>query len=489
MRATVLLAAMMGPALALPALGQEREVELFRLPPQHEPTTPGTYRDPAADAIDTAHESVGRMATTKIEKFSRWDRAGFTERARKVQYQQQTKLVKGAGELAGNTYFKALGWVNTLADGGATIAGHLAAKDLGGAAVAALDESAQSVAAAGGAWAFGKIGVGLGAMFGGPPGAMIGGAVGGIVGSVVTTVGYNAYASETVSAIGEQAVEPVRPENYYREEARKNRIEWLIANGYPIPAILFEQDWAERDRQFRAADSQPTPVFVVGPPEAEPAPPSGATTPPATSADAALQAIPWIHQGLWLPEKYLPRGFRHYDSDRKPEGDPPRSNGSQSVWYGIPLKKKGGQPSSSSGEHPYTVFLDGMIVFKSVKLAQQHVQMMRESLSAKTSVPLGEEAYLGDNCKGDDGSLFNEYSGRDGIWGRALHVYLVRVGRVTFGLRVSGDRVKDYDRTAAGDRDFVAHETPTREELMGIAQAFVGAVRRYAEDKGWLWDH
>jgi hypothetical protein len=261
-------------ALALPALGQEREVELFRLPPQHEPTTPGTYRDPAADAIDTAYESVGRMATTKIEKFSRWDRAGFTERARKVQYQQQTKLVKGAGELAGNTYFKALGWVNTLADGGATIAGHLAAKDLGGAAVAALDESAQSVAAAGGAWAFGKIGVGLGAMFGGPPGAMIGGAVGGIVGSVVTTVGYNAYASETVSAIGEQAVEPVRPENYYREEARKNRIEWLIANGYPIPAILFEQDWAERDRQFRAADSQPPPE--AGPPSVRPFAPQAA---------------------------------------------------------------------------------------------------------------------------------------------------------------------------------------------------------------------
>ncbi len=250
-------------ALALPAPGQEREVELFRLPPQHEPTTPGTYRDPAANAIDTAHESVGRMATTKIEKFSRWDRAGFTERARKVQYQQQTKLVKGAGELAGNTYFKALGWVNTLSDSGATIAGHLAEKDYGGAAVAALDEGTKSMTAAGGAWAFGQIGVGLGAVFGGPPGAMLGGAVGGIVGSIVATVGYNAYASETVSSIGEKAVEPVQPENYYREEARKNRVEWLIANGYPIPAILFEQDWAERDRQFRAADAQPPPVVDV----------------------------------------------------------------------------------------------------------------------------------------------------------------------------------------------------------------------------------
>jgi hypothetical protein len=453
---------------------------------------PEASRDPVSNAFEAAQEEVERMATTKIEKFSRWNRAGFTRRARQVQFRQQTQLVDEAGKLASSGYLKTLGWVNTLSDSVATVGGHLVQKDLRGAAVAAVDEGAQSMAAAGGAWALGKLGAGVGLTFGGPPGMMVGGAVCGVVGAVAATVGYNAYASDAVTSGAEAVLEPPEPENYYREEARKNRLEWLVANGYPIPAILLEQDWAERDRQIRTPDAAPPPVFVVGPPDAEQTPaapkPTVTSVPPESPAGNNPSGALWAYQGVWLPEKYLPAGFRHYDSDRKPQGDPPVSNGSQTVWYGIPLKKKGGQSSASSGEHPLTVYIDGVTIYTSLTIAKQEIQSLRNNLSCKTSVPLGEEAYLRDDLRGADGSIFTEFSGHDGVWRRDIHVYLIRVGRVVFGLRVSGDRVKDFDPDGSDHRDFVAYETPSREQIMQVAETFVGAMRRYAGDKGWLSD-
>jgi hypothetical protein len=282
------------------ASGQKREVEVCQLPSQPPSTTPGTYRDPVSDGIERAQEEVERMATTKIEKFSRWNRAGFTRRARQVQFRQQTSLVERAGKLASSGYLKTLGWVNTLSDSVATVGGHLAQKDLRGAAVAAVDEGAQSLAAAGGAWALGKLGAGVGLTFGGPPGMMVGGAVCGVVGAVAATVGYNAYASDAVTSAAEGVIEPPEPENYYREEARKNRIEWLVANGYPIPAILLEQDWAERDRQIRTPDAAPPPVFVVGPPAEENKP----AAPPVKVVDVRSA------QRFCFTESNMPEGWR-----------------------------------------------------------------------------------------------------------------------------------------------------------------------------------
>jgi hypothetical protein len=199
-----------------------------------------------------------------------------------------------------------------------------------------------------------------------------------------------------------------------------------------------------------------------------------------------VQGQTWLYQGVWLPEKYFPSGFHHYSSDTIPQGDPAQGHGSQSIWYGIPLLGKGGRTSSSAGEHPYTVFIDGMAVHKSVEIAKQSIQQVRESLKAKTSVALGDEAYVGDSCKGDDGSVFQELKGRDGIFCRNLNVWLVRVGRVTFGLRVSGDRVMDYNPNATGNRHFVAHPTPSRDDIMKLAQTFVERIRQYSKDKGWL---
>jgi hypothetical protein len=101
-------------------------------------------------------------------------------------------------------------------------------------------------------------------------------------------------------------------------------------------------------------------------------------------------------------------------------------------------------------------------------------------------VALGDEAYVGDSCKGDDGSVFQELKGRDGIFCRNLNVWLVRVGRVTFGLRVSGDRVMDYNPNATDNRHFVAHPTPSRDDIMKLAKIFVERIRQYSKDKGWL---
>jgi hypothetical protein len=152
------------------------------------------------------------------------------------------------------------------------------------------------------------------------------------------------------------------------------------------------------------------------------------------------------------------------------------------------LKSKGGKPSSSAGEHPYTVFIDGITVYKSVALAKENGKSYRQSLSANTVVALGDEAYAADDFKGDDGSIFKEYKGEQGIHRRDICIRLVRVGRVVFGLRVSGDRVTDFDPKAQNSGRFVAHATPSRDDIMRTAEAFVAAVRQYAKDKNWLQD-
>lgn len=243
-------------------------------------------------------------------------------------------------------------------------------------------------------------------------------------------------------------------------------------------------------------DTDPTPSDKSGNPAPDdkhgsptPSDKSNNSTQQEKSPDPATDTgLPWIYQGVWLPERYFPAGYRHYPDERMPAGDPALGNGSQSIWRGIPLQRKGGKPSSSAGEHPYTVYIDGITVYKSIATAKRHLPLIQESLTARTSVALGDEAYIGDSCKGDDGSIFKEFTGKDGVYCRQINVWLVRVGRVTFGLRVAGDRVKDFNPNGQNHRDFIAHETPSREDVMRVARMFVDGVRAYSKDKGWLED-
>lgn len=216
--------------------------------------------------------------------------------------------------------------------------------------------------------------------------------------------------------------------------------------------------------------------------------PSSDTKPPAKPPEEYSLGPDWLYIGVWLPEKYLPTGYRHYPEDTIPSGDPPQGNSSQSLWYGIPLQRKGGKASPSSGDHPYTVFIDGVSVYKSTALARKNFQVAKEGPPTKTTVALGEEAYIDDNCKDAD-SLFKEYRGSDGeIFRRDLNVRSIRVGRVVFGLRVDGDRVEDFNPNGTNHDRFVAHETPSREDVMRVAELIVSRVREYAKDKGWLED-
>ncbi len=189
----------------------------------------------------------------------------------------------------------------------------------------------------------------------------------------------------------------------------------------------------------------------------------------------------WLYRGVWLPPKYIPAGYRHYDDAPAFSGEPWHGhNASQSLWYPIPLRKKRGQPSSSSTEHPYTVYLDGMTVFKSVALAEKNLQHATNNVR----VPVGDEAYV-DRA---DGSIFKEYTNDRGVWRRDAQIRYIRVGRILLGLRIVANQVTDFDPDAAGSPNFVAHETPSGADVMRVIQMFVEQVRQYAKDKRWLHD-
>lgn len=228
-------------AAALPAAGQQREVELFSVPnrqpalveprPPEPETTPGTYRDLAVQGIDIVPAQPDALATTKIEKFSRWDRGSFTKRERRAQYQQQIRLSRGAEKFANHPvcfdFLKTVGVLAQLADSPTTVMGHISVGNFESASVAAVDEAAKGYLAAQGAWAFGKAGAAVGTFFGGPPGAMLGGAAGAIVGALATTAGYNAFVSPTVTGATEALIEMGRSPAFV--EALRNREAFLIA--------------------------------------------------------------------------------------------------------------------------------------------------------------------------------------------------------------------------------------------------------------------
>ncbi len=231
------------------AMGQQTELrrppvpELRRAPaepdrPQREPqppsldgprdTTPGTYRDPGAQAIGTIHNKTKEWAGTKVNKFKNWLKydapPGFNTGAHRQYYRQEKRVLKAAARLAKDGGFQVLGVVNFASDGGARVGGHLAEGDLGGAGVACLDEGAKALSAKGGAWAGGSLGTKVGLAIAGPPGSLVGGAVGAVAGAVVATVGYNAYVSPALTGMVEGATEPD-----YLEAARRNRAEHLAA--------------------------------------------------------------------------------------------------------------------------------------------------------------------------------------------------------------------------------------------------------------------
>lgn len=458
-------------AAGLPAAGQEREVELYRLPRSGTETTPGTYRDMAAQGIGEAHTQVGEIATTKVEKLSRMDRAGSTRRQRQAQHRQLTELKRSAEQLGKNVFVKGLGIVNTLSDSPATIAGHLSVGNYESASVATLDETVKGLSATGGA----ALGAGVGAKVGvwfGPKGMMLGAGVGAVAGAVVATLGYNAYASPAVTGSAEAAIESLQTPPQI--QAWRNRQEHLIARA------MREK---ERECYLVAAPLGRGEVLRAAPIASGQVP----AQPPATTPETpqVVQWEPdWLYQGVWLPPKYIPAGYRHYDDAPAFRGDPWHGhNISQSLWYPIPLRKKHGQPSSSSTEHPYTVYIDGMTVFKSVPLAQKTLQQWLSFASNNVRVPVGDEAY-GDSA---DGSIFKEYTSDRGVFRRDAQIRYIRVGRIVFGLRIVASRVIDFD-PSAGSRDFVAHETPSGADVMRVIQLFVAQVRQYAKDKHWLHD-
>jgi hypothetical protein len=194
----------------------------------------------------------------------------------------------------------------------------------------------------------------------------------------------------------------------------------------------------------------------------------------------------WLYMGVWLPERYFPAGYRHYSDSKMPSGDPAIGNGTQSLWFGIPLKSRGGRPSSSAGEHPYTIFIDGIAVYKSAALAKKMFETMKSGPFTKTPIALGDDAYIDEDCK-DSGSLFKVYRDKAGeILQRDLNVRNIRVGSIVFGLRVNGDRVQDYHPNVPNSRRFIAHETPSEDEILEIAKLFVSRIRAYGNDKGWI---
>ena len=203
----------------------------------------------------------------------------------------------------------------------------------------------------------------------------------------------------------------------------------------------------------------------------------------------ATTSYDWLYQPVHLPQPYLPKGYHYYPEDPIPSGDPPIGKGSQTLWHGIPLHRKQGQPSSSAGEHPYSVYFDGIIVYKTLAGAKQLYHLSAEGAKDRLDVDFGDEAYV--DFKGDDGSMFTEYrSSKTGeIFRRDLNIRNIRVGRTIFGLRLVGSKVEDFLRQGGQDgKTFVAHPTPSREELTKIAELYVTRVRDYARTKGWLND-
>ena len=195
-----------------------------------------------------------------------------------------------------------------------------------------------------------------------------------------------------------------------------------------------------------------------------------------------------VHARIWLPVKYTPRGFRLSESSlKKAVKDLQSANSSQIFKQSLPLKREKGQNGEASSDSPCDVYVELMTVYPSTDLAIRRFQWYREQGQARTKLELGDDAYVQNAYLGDDGTIFMEYKSQNRVSRRDV-VCDVRVGMVTFRLRIESQRVEDFDPDLSGSPRFLAHDTLSREDMLHVAEDFVTQVRRYATNMGWLAD-
>jgi hypothetical protein len=199
--------------------------------------------------VPKAVEQVARSSSSGVRKYIKSAR---NEAERAARYQQRRTLMSASSQAKRiGPFLKPLGVLAFTADTVASIAGSFSVGDYQGAAVTAVDEGGETLAAMGGAAVAGSL---AGSVLG--PLGTVGGAVCGIAGAAVATLGYDVFISPTVRE---------RAESYMSEpekEFHRNRtINTLLESeeNIPIPMDDFSEHLIEKlTQELRAQDAQAT---------------------------------------------------------------------------------------------------------------------------------------------------------------------------------------------------------------------------------------
>ena len=204
----------------------------------------------------------------------------------------------------------------------------------------------------------------------------------------------------------------------------------------------------------------------------------------ATFLPCAMAQTP-VYSGLWLPESYFPSGFRSSPYGEPTGTAPLRSNGTQVIEYMLPAQ---GQDDLQEW---ITVFIDSMSVYPDNQQAVTMTKFWADQLGPSSrTLNVGDEAHLDPKYVGQD-SPCRSYleEGRDNFGEvnmRKLLLRAVKVGQMTLGIRVNGERVRGLRKEGNFTRWFTVRAVPSCEGLETIAAFFAEQIRLYGEDQGWM---